>query len=55
MRRMAVKAIVLLTFRLPRGWYPRPSGFCISHLLHVEYNFDVLGSCWGSIGTHLEV
>ena len=29
--------------------------FCISHFLHLEYNFDVLDSCWGYICTHLDV
>ena len=38
-----------------RGWYPPPTVFCLSHLWHMEYNFEVLGSCWGSIWTHLVV
>src|SRR6218665_3591039 len=44
-----------LPFGLPRGWYPPPNVFSMSHFLHLEYNFDVLGSCWGSICAHLEV
>src|SRR6218665_1207430 len=46
----------VLTFRLPRGgWYSPPTVVCISHLLHMEENFDVLGSCLWSIWTHLKV
>jgi len=26
----------ILTFRLPRGWYPTPTVFLISHFLHLE-------------------
>src|SRR6218665_2969812 len=37
-------------------WYTHsPTVFCISLLLHMKYNLDVLGSCWGFIWTHLEV
>src|SRR6218665_2175272 len=44
--------------RLPKkgGWYPpTPTVLCISHLLHMKWNFNVLGSCWGTVWTHLEV
>ena len=33
----------------------RPYVFCTSNLLHMEYNFDVIGGCSRFIWTHFEV